>query len=318
MRKFLWRLIICFVFLVFSVPFNVSANAPPPSPWLSFYLKNLPSNIVNADLLIEINPSNPRYVSVNMQNLEQNNISAESEIVLYNADGFMSFTFHYKDAVSLVEVYGDHGKGRMNKSEGIGYIVFCRDAEYNIFHTQFEDLKKNFQTFRLVFFDENGTIISVSNDFSLPKARNLFVIQNTLTYDYETNNIYVSSHINPWFILISLCTIAFYVTLSVLIEFIVAIVFRFKGKALTFVVFTNMITQLSMRVAYVFLPLPHLFSVILLEFFVYSSEFFIYRKSKAMANEKTMKILIYTVVANTLSLVIIILLRGFVAWHRAF
>ncbi|MCL2108576.1 MAG: hypothetical protein FWH20_04430 [Oscillospiraceae bacterium] len=301
------------VMLALSLTLTVSANSAPPAPLLFFSFSNLPGGIVYADLLIKINPDDPKYTPLNTQNLEYYNFSAESDIVLYNQDDFRSFTFHYKDSASSIEIGGDHGYGRR------GSVIFGYNREFGEFFNQFEDLMKNYREVKLAFLDHEGAIVSISNAFLLPKETKFLNFQNHLTYDYLTGKVVPLRSVNPWFVMFSIFITGFFVGLSIGVEVLTAVLFRFKsGKKLEFIALVNFGTQLIMRFFYILLPLPHILSIILLEILVYSSEFYIYRKSKTMADEKTVKLLIYTIVANTLSLVAAIFLRGLTAWHQAF
>ena len=298
----------------FLLPLNVFANGPVAADWLSFSLSNLPIGVAFADVLIQISPEDPKYTPVNTQNLEQTGLSPESEIILFDANGFQSFTFHYKKAASSIEVYGQYNGQRIEPDKGFGYVEFCKGTEYREFYTQYEDLRKNYRTIKLAFLDKNGTIISVSEKFDLPKMNNYHVFLGHIYYDYQTGDINIGIYDNPWFILINGFFIIFFTALSVGIEAITALFFHFRREKMALVVIVNLITQALMRIAYMLLAIlsfPHLLSIILLEACVYSAEYMVYRKSRVMADESTKKILIYTITSNTLSLITIAFLNGF-------
>jgi hypothetical protein len=308
-------IVICVIvaFCLLSQPLYVSANSPPIAPWLSIDINNLPQSVAFADLLIKLDFEDKNYSHANLQNLAQYSLSEESDIVLYNIGGFKSFTFHYNDAVSAIDVSKERGNNGISSR-----ITFTRDTEYKKIYTQLEDLKNSYSTVKLVFIDEEGGIVSVSEAFTLPKSSGLFDFHNYIEYDYQSGDVNPRISINMWFILASLLYTGFFVLLSVGVEVLAALLFQFRGRVIAFIAMVNVLTQTVMRIAYILLPLPHLFPVVLLELLVYSSEFFIYRKSKIMASEKTSWLRLYVIVANTLSLFIVVLLRGLAKWHKAF
>ena len=117
-------------------------------------------------------------------------------------------------------------------------------------------------------------------------------------------------------ILISVASIVFDGALSILVmlisvctEFVLALLFKFKGKQLLNILVVNICSQLIMRILYLVLPFPYLIETVILEVIVYTTEFLIYKK--CFADVKTSKILTYTIVANTFSLLFGIILNTF-------
>ena len=310
MKKIICRMLAGTFLVLFFLPISALANGPVAAPWLSFELLDLPKDVAYVDILIKISPNESKFTSINMQNLEELGFMPESDIVLYDVDGFRSFTFHYKDAVSSIDVYKDRSRSRPHN--GIGYIEFCNGTEYREFYTQYEDLLTNFRTMKLAFLDDGGAVISVSEEFDLPKMSSLFVFLNYATYDYRTGSIDMDMYTNPWFMVANIFVSLSFVVHSIGIEIVTALCFGFNGwRKIALIAIVNAISQTFMRIAYLILPLPHLPTIILLETLIYSSEFLVYRKSKAMAFDRTIKILIYTIVANTLSFLVVALMNGF-------
>lgn len=299
---------------VFLLPLNVSANGPVSADWLSFSLNNLPKEVAFADILIQIDQEDSKYTPINTQNLERIGLSSASEIILFDTDGFRSFTFHYKDASSSIDVYGQYNGQKTEPAKGSGYIQFCKGTEYREYYTQYEDLRKNFNTIKLIFLDEKGEVISVSEKFDLPKMSDFHVFLGHINYNYQTGDIDIGMYDNPWFIIFNGFLIVFFTALSVGIEAVTALFFNYKREKMTLIVIVNLISQAAMRIAYtilLILSFPHFLSIILLEACVYSAEYMIYRKSKAMADERVKRLLIYTITANSLSLITVAFLNGF-------
>lgn len=93
-------------------------------------------------------------------------------------------------------------------------------------------------------------------------------------------------------------------------ESIIALLFGFKGKRLLSILTVNVCSQIIMRVLSVVLPLTYLIETVILEVLVYGTEFLIYRKRFEQIS--TTKIAIYTVIANTASLSLGILIDRYI------
>lgn len=293
--KLIFAILIISVLLCF---FNttVFANAPAPADSLTFELINLPENAVYADILIKIDKDDPQYVDFQPNDFVKAPEDC-SALVDYSHNGYCSFTFHYRDAKSEFKIY--------NSDEWPDYysIIFCRGSEYREYLTQYEDLLNNYSDIRLVLMDEDFNIISVSEEAQLPKVSPFIRFSGHVEYDGNENCINIDTDINPYFFLGILYVFpsVFLIFFSVGCELIVAVCFRLWGRKIPTVLIVNFSTQLIMRLAYFLLPFTYLVETIILEVLVYSSEFFVYRKT--MKDVKTAKIAVYTVVANTLSLV---------------
>ncbi|MCL2368437.1 MAG: hypothetical protein FWC72_05525 [Oscillospiraceae bacterium] len=258
-------------------------------------MRNLPEGAVFADLLIRIEQDDPNFVHINEGNLARFGLDAQAEIVGFNADGFMSFTFHYRDA--------DAGLYTNRYSGGSGWVTFARGSA-----RQFEDLRRNYSDMKIALLDYAGNVISVSAQFTLP---NDFL---WLTYDHQTRavSVRVRTTSSPWRFIFLPHTIVMIITIalfSIGLEIVIGLFFQFFRKKLLLIFCVNLGTQMAMWVVYLrFMWLwPPLLAILLLEVVIYVTEFVIYRKSPIMADESTRKLLLYTVIANTVSLVLGIL-----------
>ena len=57
--------------LLFSCPTIAFANSPPPEPWYTFLLTNLPEGTVYVDLLIRLKDTDPMYVDLVTENVPE-------------------------------------------------------------------------------------------------------------------------------------------------------------------------------------------------------------------------------------------------------
>ncbi len=302
--------VVCLLFL----PLRVSANGPVAPPWLSITLSGLPKNVLYADLLIKIDSKSPQYTPLNTQALEQFGFSPEAGIVAYHSEGFQSFTFHYANAASSIDIYRHYnGQSEPVPGSGYGHIEFAHGAVYDGVVSQYENLRKNFFTMRLAFLDAAGAVVSVSKTFELPRI-NHYRIFSHMSYHYGSGQVTMESFENPSGFLFYIFSGIFFAGISAALEAITAIFFFRNRDKVEVVIKVNAVSQALMRILYVAMAiagLPYLLSIIFLEALVYTIEWRVYRNSKIMAGERNKKLLAFSAVANTVSLVVVAYLNGF-------
>lgn len=140
-KKLFSMLFLAVVFVAFSLP--VFVNSPPPADHLTIQFEKLPSDVAYADLLIKFKKNDKNYTELNKDNLNLYGFDENCRIVLYNEDGFESFTFHYEKAKS--EIKPD--KNSWNRE-----VSFCKGIEYREYLTQYEDLLSNYNRIKLLFW----------------------------------------------------------------------------------------------------------------------------------------------------------------------
>lgn len=280
----------------------VLANSPPPADRLTVAISNLPEGAVYAELLIKIGEDDPNYVDFQSNALSCNPQSVK-EILDYESEGFRSFTLHYKDAQSYVRLKG-------YDSESYYCVDFGGGTDYNSYLTQYEDLRKNYRDFKIALLDKDFNIIHVSELSQLPELNSAITFSGFVYYDVSQNSIEAQTWVNSYFIVFGGIFALFFMSLSVGTEIVGALLFGFRGKHIKTVFVVNVCSQIIMRVLYILSPFAYLFETIVLEAFVYCTEFFVYRKS--FKEIGTARIVAYTVIANTLSLFVGIILDCYV------
>lgn len=287
--------LVCIV--IFSCLFSISAfaNSPKPAPYLNVTISNAPENAVYADLLIKIDETDPHYIDFQVSGDYGSDKEKISEILNYSEEGFRSFTLHYRDAKSNIEID--------KEDDSYWNVDFCDTYDFfEDFTTQFEDLLENYNTIKIALLDENYKIIAVSEQAKMPKDSSVKIFLNSVVYDVSENTLEMESHISSVAILLVGLFSVFIMIASVITEFLAALFFKFKGKHFRIIAITNICSQIIMRMFYFLLPLPYIIETIILEILVYSAEFLVYKKTLKDISIK--KILTYTVIANTLSLII--------------
>ena len=288
------------------------ANSPAPSDSLTIELTNLSSNMVYADLLIKIDQTCPEFTPLNHAKLEQTGFAETAQIVTYNQDGFMSFSFHYKNAQSNIKIFNisdidpnyvepEYEDGQISEL-AYSYVDFCRGLEYNEYLSQYENLLANYNCIKIAILDEKGDIVSVSEEIDISPPGQAYQFYGYIRYDVANEKIDPGITFNTFYALFSAIGTITLMLLSVALEVLVAVIFRLKSKQILAVLLVNIVTQTIMRALYFVLPFTYLVSTIILEMFVYGGEFFAYKM--LWKEEKTAKIAIFTVAANTVSLLI--------------
>jgi hypothetical protein len=288
-----FSVIILLLIFTFSWPTAVFANAPAPADHLTVALANIPDNAVYADLLIKISQDDADFIDF-QPNDYADFVSNSSEIVTYSQDGYYSFTFHYKDSKSYIKI--DH------YYDDLDCVKFCEGLEYNEYLTQYESLLNNYNDVKIALLDKDFNIITVSNAAKLPEVNNLYNFYGEINYDFTDNKIDVDISKNYYFIVFGGIFLIGIMSMSIGIEVLVSLLFGFRGKRLLIILLTNTCTQIIMRLLYLVLPFTYLIETIILEIMVYVTEFLIYKKY--LKQEKTTTIGWYTVIANTLSLML--------------
>lgn len=79
------------------------------SPSSYFYCcvatKKLPENTAYIDILFPIKETDQDYTDYNLSNGQKHGISKNSEIVKYNKDGYVSYTFHNQNSESIIKPF---------------------------------------------------------------------------------------------------------------------------------------------------------------------------------------------------------------------
>lgn len=290
------------VFAFFSLPLHVSANGPVPAPWYSFYLKNLPEGTQYVDLLIYLPETDPMFVSLVPSNVPEG-FSENAEIIRYCQDEYRSYTFHYSQALSVISPSSSPAEGY---SKVVSFFTsgetIINDDTVRFSHA--EEIESRGEI-KLAMLDAEGNILKVSPPLSLqPKA---FLSYSLGCFDYDGQ----TDHFEVDYAVSGLAHIAYFfvsllgLIMTCLLEGLVSTCFNLDSQYSKLIRQTNIISQISMRL--LFIPLYSLIfwrysvAVLILEILVYGCEYLVYRKW--MTDVSPRKCLLYTVCANTVSLI---------------
>jgi hypothetical protein len=176
------------LFILADVP-TATASHPPTPQYMAIRIENLPENAVFADILIRIDERDPNFTAVNVDNLALFGLDVSAEIVGFNDNGFMSFTFHYIDASA--EIYFSESR-RFFWAQAVRFGF----GEKEGFRTQFHNLLENYPNMKIALLDYYGNVLSVSSEFSLPSPRRGVWISGSwggevVCYNHETGEVTV-------------------------------------------------------------------------------------------------------------------------------
>ncbi len=286
-RPFL-RIFLCLAVL-FSMTTAAFANGPSPAEVYTLELEELNDQYPGAvyvDLLIQLPMTDSRYAECNPL---PEGFPEDAEIISYRDEDFCSYTFHYRDAVSEIN---------LNKNNAVTFFGLTDHAR------QILELGR----IRIAILDKNGDILEVSKPQELYPGGYFAYRLNCYTYSCSTNCLRDSFGILPLSVLFYCFVSAVGLALTLLLEWQIAgnYLFRLPKKALRLVLLTNLTSQVLFRILFPVLH-SHILStyitrLVFLEVLVYVGEFVIY--SLLMKEVSWKKRLAFTLVANTLSLAV--------------
>lgn len=290
------------ILLISVLPLSASANSPASAPWYTFQLRNAPAGTVYMDLLISLDETEAYYCPLMEENIPKG-FAENGEIITYCEDGFRSYTFHY---------YGARSKIRLNDNNEATFFIdstnIYNEEAYTNAQLHQDDIASRGKI-RLAMLDAQGNILQVSSTLSIVPSGLFSYSLGYFTYDASADflEIKTSSNFLPILIFI-LIGIGGIVTTCVT-EWLVALSFDGIKEYSRQIVLTNIASQLLMRLGQMLLLkamylwdvfLDYLIMVAVLEVLVYFCEFLFYRKLMKSVSWK--RCLVYTVCANTASL----------------
>lgn len=286
-------MILLIALMVAVLPIPVLANAPGIGPMFLFRFENLPAGTKYVDMLIKLPENDECYLPLVKDNVPEG-FSMDAPILSYAEKNFRSYTFHYANAKSMIEIDSD------------GTVLFFAQNYTNVvLHEHEQDIYKRGRI-RLAMLDENGNILQVSRTLSI-KPKSLFDYQlNTFHYDAKEDSLEIDTRFDVGGMLFFLLLSVAGLVLTCLLEDWMALPFKLWKQYNELIFKTNLISQVLMRLLHVLLYgwvfAHYAWTVVFLEILVYFGEFLIYRKK--MKDVSLARVLGYTVAANTISLVI--------------
>ena len=284
-------LILALLIMVSVCIIPVSANGVPPMPFYSIALSNLPEGTVYVDLLVKLPQDDSAYTPLVAENLPDG-FAEDAEIIGYCEDDYRSYTLHYKDALSVINC-------KQTKT-----VYFFTDSSKNTFRDSHLRAIEKKGTIRLAMLDEAGNILQVSENLSLRPKTPFEEVLGRFDYNAKTDILDVEGVGAPTGMLLYVVIGIFGTLLTCVLERVVAWPFGLGKKYSGTIWLTNLVSQVLMRIVYV--PLygivfrQYWYTVFFLELLIYVGEYIVY--SLRMKDVSRIKILMYTIAANTASL----------------
>jgi hypothetical protein len=295
MKKTVYLVFILALGVLFLLPFKTSANSPGPGTKVEVTIEQIPESCVYADLLVRIDSSHVIYTTNNIEYGKRLGLDEHAEIVTFDEDGFTSYTFHFRGAVS---------DNLLSHETGEGYIArFAYDTEerYDSMYSALNTLERISPVLKLALFDAEGQILEISDEFCIVPDQGYFL--GYVNYSPADDSIHVSVYRNVLidmmdFLLFVLIAGFLRILFSVAAETLIAV--PFKLKPYRRIVVTNLITQIILTIAFAMSGFHYLITLIAVEAFVYIAEFIVYMI--LYKDVSRLKILMYTITANTVTL----------------
>lgn len=288
------------------------ANGPVPEFDFQIRIDHAPEDTKGLDFMVpkESIPEE-EYLELNEETLKKNGFPLDCELASYEKEGAVSYSVHNKngnlDSAWLVE-----WKGSL---EAMGY------------KTGYDFVTTLGQETRIVLFDEKGNVLAVSDPFKAyaSKPRKFM---GEITYDAATGEVMSNGFpggIDPdpsekdkemdpadtFFMVVALLAVLTVVALvTTVLELITGLFFRLKPIwwVIPVNLLSNLVFNLLLIICCFFLPVSYWLYVVIGELAVVAAEYGIYRQIyKDLSNKR---LLIYSVVANVISAVIVIILTA--------
>lgn len=124
------------------------------APWLVCKVDTdaKPKGTRFVDLLLPINESDEYYCLFNESNGQKYGIDKNSEIVRLNEQGYRSYTFHLSPAAADIE------------ASRLSFSFFSESTNDPASSWNYYACLERYRSMRLAFFDENGNVLSISNE----------------------------------------------------------------------------------------------------------------------------------------------------------
>lgn len=285
--------LLVFVLLICALPVTVFANSPAPFPWYWFKLTNLPEGTQYVDMLIKLPEEDSRYAPLVSDNLPDT-FATDAPIVNYCERDFRSYTFHYQNAKSMIHVDSDNA------------VFFFTDSRDNYPLWEHEQDIYDRGRIRLAMLDEQGNILKVSRSFSVTRESIFCDLGHTFHYDGDRDSLERDARLDVIGVLLYLLISVAGLLLTCFAESLISTFFGLYRGYGKLILWTNVVSQILMRVAHVLLYgwifAHYTWLVAFLELTVYTGEYFWYRSR--MKDLPGSHVLWFTVTANTASLLL--------------
>ena len=287
MKKAVFSFLLLLVAAMSLSALTASANSPAPPTYFDYTVINAEENVKFADVLIKIAPGDADYAYFNRDNPVSEMVEVNSKIVTYHEDGYRSMSFHYAYAVSSLQLQGA--------------IKIINSLPIN-------DITPSI---KIALLDADGNILKISPEISVipdsyqlsPRAVRYDAVSDTLEVQFVKDSFYGGPYMSIWFSF----TVLFQMALSILCEALIALAFRLRPVYK--IILVNIVTQVAFVSCILWGGFDYLTVLIVGESVIYVAEFLAYLL--LLREQPKWRLAVYTVVANTASLLLGYFLNSF-------
>lgn len=300
--RFISRIILFLLLCCFLLPCsNVYANGPKLASRILIEVSNWSEDAKWVDILILLDEDNEEYEEPSDSLLNSYGFTRESEIVTYKENGYQSYCLNFANASKMIEL----PRGLAKDSS-----VFGEFEHYNYIF----DISRKII---IVLLDENGDIVQKSKPYTLKTKAVSSLKYGYMHYDASTLEL---SNINEYqsgmgvLFLMGYHILYWFIPLGITLFIEVLLARIMKLNKLKIVVIINIITNFLLYwfvVLCEFRLFPYALAVLIGEIFVYIAEFLLY-VFIVYRNSSKKKIFQYVFLANTLSLVLTLLVNEWI------
>lgn len=299
MYKYLKIILIVTIFVVVaSTTTNVSANSGPPIRGIMIepdvceiiYSEEYEGKVTvfpnNFDILVQIdNFDNTRFGEMTDQYKKAYPFYEDIDYLKDMETGWTSFSAYYTNDEYFIE------------EEPWGDGPYC-----GIHFGDYREVKI-IESIKLVYFDDNGDTLYLSDELAVPDVL-FYQDRNTIIY-FNTTTLTIDSRLKPTIDILFMISVFFLILYSVVIEIIVAVIFKFRTKKILLnIILINVVTQITMYVYFYWLYNPHGHSysehLMFYEIFVLIVEF-LYLNWRFKKTITWKRLMFYVLVSNIVS-----------------
>jgi hypothetical protein len=289
--KRLFTILSIALLIMLAVPCFAVANGPPPDSTITIFIQNAPSVAAYVDILVDKTLPEVKYGQPNPAVVTKYPALKDSPLVGLDSNGYVSYSLYYYRDYSYD--YDTVYTLPISRNEGNRFSGYP-DADIH--------------SIKIALLEGSGEILRISDVIPLIPDSHLSSVASIVHYDSQSDTakvhfpIDISSEYYSWGMIelffIALVRILF----STGIEILIAL--PFKIKPIWVILVVNLFTQviISIGIPMLSIQASYFIAVMVFEVFVYVTEFLAYMKFTR--EPKWRKVLLYTVVSNTSSLVL--------------
>lgn len=291
------------------------ANSPAPARSIVIAPDHVPGEAKYLELLIPMPPDDPYYCDYNQTIGSETGLTDQAPIVSYMEGGYISYSFHMKDASSDMKLEPESFQDGIFSSYAFG------DNAYAGSQTHLEYIQENFGTIKAALLDKEGNVLAVSEEVSI-RAGDSGYLAGTIAYDCVSGKlspIIYQGNTSGSAIMIAVILLFMFMSLimrafiTAVVESAVSLAFRVQPWKTVFWIngASNIIFNLLLAFNAFFLHIPYLIFVAAGEIAVICAENAVYRRVLRPCGKS--RILAFAIVANLASLLLGLLVNAWLS-----